>query len=166
MAVNKKVAKKKYAKKKNGRPTVYSTTVAKKIFLLLAEGVSLKKICSDPAMPSRSTVFKWLAEIDGFSDKYEVAKLEGLEMHADEILEIADNASNDWMDINDPDNPGFKLNGEHIQRSRLRIDSRKWVLSKLVPKKYGDKVDINHGGQEGNPIRGLIDNVAGVIKPK
>lgn len=58
---------------------------------------------------------------------------------ADEILEIADDGRNDWMEIQnrDGDNIGWKVNGEAVQRSRLRIDARKWLLSKLLPKKYG-----------------------------
>ena len=60
---------------------------------------------------------------------------------AEETLEIADDGKNDWMLDNDPDNPGYKLNGEHVQRSRLRVDARKWFASKVAPKKYGEKVE-------------------------
>lgn len=74
-----------------------------------------------------------------------------LEHWAEEIIEIADDGSNDWMERNDKDNPGFVANGEHIQRSRLRSDNRKWLLSKLAARKYGDKLE--HTGPEGGPIQ-------------
>ena len=82
-------------------------------------------------------------------------------MWADEKVEIADNASNDWMEREDSDNPGFTLNGEHIQRSRLRIDTRKWLLSKLVPKKFGDKCDLNSSDHEENPFKVLARAIQG-----
>ena len=61
-----------------------------------------------------------------------------VERYAEEIIEIADDAKNDWME-----REGFKtLNQEHIQRSRVRIDTRKWLMAKLMPKKYGDRVEV------------------------
>lgn len=65
----------------------------------------------------------------------------------DDMLDIADDARNDYMAANDPDNPGYKLNGEHINRSRLRVDARKWIAAKLKPKKYGEKVEHEHSGR-------------------
>lgn len=58
---------------------------------------------------------------------------------ADEIKEISDDGSNDWMERNDGENVAWVANGEHIQRSRLRVDTRKWHLSKALPKIYGDR---------------------------
>jgi hypothetical protein len=76
-----------------------------------------------------------------------------MEAWADEIVDICDDASNDWMERNNGDDKesSWVLNGEHVQRSRLRIDTRKWLLSKLKPEKYGDK--LQHGGDPGNPIQ-------------
>lgn len=66
----------------------------------------------------------------------------------DEILDIADDGSNDWMEKHDGEggNIGWRENGEAIQRSRLRIDARKWMAGKLRPKVYGDKVELEHSG--------------------
>ena len=61
---------------------------------------------------------------------------------ADEMLEIADDGSNDWMLRNGSGKELHGLNGEHIQRSRLRLDTRKWLLSKALPKIYGDKLPV------------------------
>ncbi len=117
----------------------------------LAEGESLRSICRDAAIGvGRSEVFRWLASDEpacvAFRDQYARAKEFGIEALADDVLEVADDARNDWMERNGPDDRGWVANGEHIQRSRLRVDSRKWILSKLAPKKYGDKLDMNVAG--------------------
>ncbi len=99
-------------------------------------------------MPSRSSVSLWVVnDVEGFADQYARARELGLDEMAESLTEISDDGTNDWVDDNDPDNPGYKLNGEHVQRSKLRVDTRKWILSKLAPKKYGDKQDINLSGQ-------------------
>lgn len=65
----------------------------------------------------------------------------------EEILDIADDASNDWMERQSEKSAGWELNGDHVQRSRLRIDARKWMLGKMQPKKYGDKLELEHAGK-------------------
>jgi hypothetical protein len=80
-----------------------------------------------------------------FVQQYARARELQADYHIDEIVEIADDSTNDYMQ--DKDSAGYKLNGEHIQRARLRVDTRKWVASKLAPKKYGDKLDLNQTGQ-------------------
>ena len=66
---------------------------------------------------------------------------------ADEMLEIADDGSNDWMLRKDGDKEFYVLNGEHVQRSRLRLDTRKWLLSKALPKVYGDKLAVHSNAE-------------------
>lgn len=112
----------------------------------LAEGKSLRAICRMPDMPGRSTTLRVLQQDEEFRKQYVEARNIGLEVLADELFDIADDGANDWMSDNDPDNPGYRLNGEHFARSRLRIDTRKWALSKLVPKKYGDRIEHEHKG--------------------
>lgn len=74
---------------------------------------------------------------------------------ADELLDISDDARNDWMKRNHgDDDPGWVANGEHIQRSRLRVDTRKWIASKLKPKKYGDKLEL-----ASDPTSPLVVNI-------
>jgi hypothetical protein len=72
---------------------------------------------------------------------------------ADELLEISDNGLNDWMERNGEGNVGWLVNGEAIQRSKLRVDTRKWVASKLKPKKYGDRQTFEHTGKDGGAIQ-------------
>lgn len=109
----------------------------------IADGESLRTICKDDDTPSKSTVFKWLANDDTLADQYARARQAQADAIFDEILDIADDAQNDWMERNGEDSEGWQVNGEHLQRSRLRIDARKWMAGKLRPKVYGDKLDIN-----------------------
>lgn len=156
------------AKKPIGRPTDYSPELAQVICLRLAEGESLRSVCADEAMPAKSTVLRWIARHDEFRDQYARAKQEGAEAIAEEMFDIADDGSNDWMEKLDKDGEaiGWQINGEHVQRSRLRIETRKWYLSKILPRKYGDKVDLNHGVQEDNPIAELFGQLSGkTLKP-
>lgn len=124
-------------------------------------GKSMRTVLKADGMPVMDTVFRWLREKPEFSDQYVKAKAESADALVEEIIDIADSGSNDWMENNDPNNPGYRVNGEHIQRSRLRVDSRKWIASKLKPKKYGEKLDMNHGIQPDNPIAELFQQIAG-----
>ncbi|MFP9529107.1 terminase small subunit-like protein [Pectobacterium brasiliense] len=129
-------------KNKGGRPSDYTEELAEIICLRLAEGESLRSVCSDDGMPSKQAVLRWLARNEEFRAQYVRAKEEGAEAIAEELFDIADDGTNDWMEKLDKDGEciGYQLNGEHVQRSKLRIDTRKWYLSKIMPKKYGDKV--------------------------
>ena len=133
-------------KRKTGRPSLYSDKLAAKICERLAEGESLRAICADKAMPSISTVMGWLFDgnHDKFSEQYARAREAQAEIRADEIVDIADDASGDFTADKDGK---LVANSEHIQRSRLRVDARKWIAAKLLPKRYGDKLDL--GGTVG-----------------
>lgn len=136
------------AKKKIGRPTRYSKRLADKICALLAEGRSLRTVCRDPKMPGASTVFAWLRKYEDFQQQYARAKEEAADALVEEILDIADDGTNDWMKLNIKGREVTTLNKEHVQRSRLRIDTRKWIASKLKPKKYGEKLDLTTQGDK------------------
>lgn len=142
-----------------GRPSDYTVDLADIICSRLANGESMRSISLDDEMPSRQTMFRWIREKEGFRDQYTRAKEESADAYAEEIADIADNGTNDWMETADPDNPGYRLNGEHVQRSKLRIDSRKWLASKLKPKKYGEKLSV--GGDSENPLQMLVKEISG-----
>ncbi|HEJ0334137.1 TPA: DNA packaging protein [Klebsiella aerogenes] len=127
---------------KGGRPSDYTEELAESICLRLAEGESLRSVCRDDGMPCKKTVLRWISRIPEFRAQYVHAKEEGAEAIAEELFDIADDGSNDWMEKLDKDGEavGYQLNGEHVQRSKLRIDTRKWYLSKIMPKKYGDRI--------------------------
>lgn len=112
----------------------------------IADGESLRAICRDEDMPSQTAVFKWLAKDAALVEQYARAREAQADTLFDEMLDIADNARNDWMASGGEDDAGYTLNGEHIQRSKLRIDTRKWMAGKMRPKVYGDKIDVAHSG--------------------
>ena len=132
----------------------FDRKTADEILRRLAEGETLRAVCRDDEMPPESTVRRWaLDDVDGFSAQYARAREIGYHSMADEILEISDDGTNDWMRRNGQDQEvSWQANGEHIQRSRLRVDSRKWLVSKALPKVYGDKVINEHSGPDGGPI--------------
>ena len=143
-----------------GRPSEFSQATADIICAELAAGKGLREICAAEDMPSKTSVFRWLQTNKAFRDQYAQARETQAEVLADELVEIADDGTNDWMERNgkDGESAGWALNGEHVQRSKLRIDTRKWVLSKLLPKKYGDRVTQEISGPEGGPIK--VDDMA------
>lgn len=136
-----------------GRPSVYTKKIAEEICHRIASGETLKQICRDEHMPDARTVRGWvLDDRDGFSPRYARAREMQFEAWADEINEISDDGSNDWMERENKDGSSVTvLNGEHVQRSKLRVDSRKWLLSKLKPERYGDS--MKHTGDDGGPVK-------------
>jgi len=122
-----------------GRPSLFTLELADRICELLGEGNSLRKICLADDMPNKSSVFKWLSENKAFSDQYARARETQADTMADEILEISDNGTNDTY-IDDDGNT--RTDVDVIARSRLRVDARKWLASKMAPKKYGERQSI------------------------
>ena len=142
-----------------GRPSDYTDGIAKTICLRIADGESLRSVCLDDDMPDKSTVMRWLAKHDDFRDQYARARELQADSIFDEILDIADDGSNDWMERKDSDgnNIGWRENGEAMRRSALRVDARKWMAGKLRPKKYGEKVQ--HTGADGEgPVTVVIES--------
>ena len=141
------------------RPSSYDKKTAKKICLRIASGESLREICRDKDMRAISTVMLWVAnDKEGFSEQYAKACEARLYFHAEELIDIADNATNDWMERNDPNNEGWRANGEAVNRSRLRVDTRKWILSKLLPK-YKDKPEEQNATDMASILSKLIDKL-------
>jgi len=130
----------------SGETSTYTQEVAERICEQLADGQTLRQVCKADDMPPESTVRRWvLDDREGFAAQYTQAREIGYHVMADELLEVADDAQNDWMERQDDgDKLTYVLNGEHVQRSRLRLDTRKWLLSKALPKIYGDKQQIDH----------------------
>lgn len=142
-----------------GRPTKFTAELAQGICEKLASGMTLREVCRDEEMPSEAAVRGWAIEDrEGFSAQYARAREIGYQSMADELLEIADDGSNDWIERkNQNDETYVELNHEHVQRSRLRVDTRKWMLSKALPKVFGDK--LIHSGDEENPIHHQHDGL-------
>ena len=122
-----------------GRPTDYTVELANEIVGHIATSTtSLKKLCESISYwPNQQTVNRWRSEKKEFSDLYDRALSKRAHLHAEEVLEIADNVDNDYM----YDEEGNQIaNTEHIARTKLRMEARKWIASKLASKVYGDKI--------------------------
>lgn len=137
-----------------GRPSTYSRAVADEICRRMAEGESLNEICRSEDFPAASTVRGWVMDDrDGLSARYARARELQAETWADEIVEIADNGLNDWQERTLPNGSTVELpDHEYITRSRLRVDTRKWLLSKLRPGMYGDKVQHANADGSGDTV--------------
>jgi hypothetical protein len=112
-----------------GRPSIFSLELADRLCERLADGETLRAICRDEGMPDERTVRRWaLDDLEGFAGHYARAREIGYQGMADDLTEIADAKDGDPA------------------RDRLRVDTRKWLLSKALPKIYGDKQQIEHSG--------------------
>jgi len=145
--MSKEIKKDMKEKNKGGRPTMYTPELASEICADLAQGMSLRTVCKSDERPSLQTIFNWFRKVPGFVEQYEKAKQESADAMSEEILDIADDGSNDWMEREHGGSISWVTNGESMQRSRLRVDTRKWLMSKMKPKKYGEKLDVTSDGK-------------------
>ena len=118
-----------------GRPSTYTEETANRICDKLTEGISLRKLCMQDDFPTASTVYVWLDRNPEFAERYARAREAATEDMLEEIFEIADNPEID------------------VQDKRVRIDTRKWAMGKLKPKKYGEKQTVEVGNKEGETFK-------------
>lgn len=131
-----------------GRPTLYTRELAEKICLNLAEGQSLRSICKAEEMPEWRTVLRWRVSNPEFCQQYEEARELQAETFYDELLEIADDGTNDFVtrcrkDGSEYTTPDMEL----VARSKMRVDARKWAMAKILRGRYGEKVEHKHSGK-------------------
>lgn len=127
----------------------YTQDMADQVCEHLMNGKSLRKIEAIAGMPNRLTILRWLRENPSFQTQYAHAREEQAEALAEEILDISDDGANDTY----VDDEGVeRTNHDVIARSRLRVDSRKWIASKLKPKKYGESTQVKHADADGNKL--------------
>ena len=122
-------------KRKIGRPTDYTKDMAENICEKISGGLSLRAICAEAGMPARGTVYRWLIENADFQDQYARAREKQADYFAEEIIEIADSA---------------EAESAAVSKAKLQIDARKWAASKIAPKKYGDKQEIDVKSSDGS----------------
>lgn len=127
-------------------PAEVRVTICRRI----SEGESLRSICASEGMPSKTTVLDWLGNDPNFADQYARARELQAEHYLDEIIAISDDSALD-TEI-DPETGAERVNHEVVARARLRVDTRKWAMSKMAPKKYGDRIQNEHTGPNGGPI--------------
>jgi len=134
----------------------YTVEIAREICASLAEGVPLREICRREGFPEWRTIYDWMVKDDaavaagggaGLSAAIARAREIGYDAMAEDCLRIADDASNDWMETEH----GPRVNAEHIQRSKLRIETRLKLLAKWNPKKYGERLAV--AGDAESPLK-------------
>jgi hypothetical protein len=136
----------------------YTPQLGAEICARLAEGRSLRSVCRQDGMPNMATVFRWLANDEEFAKTYAIAMGERADAIFEEMFEIADDARNDFLEetqlVEGVEVPSgvYKFRKEHVQRSRLRIETRKWALARMNPKKYGDKMTAELTGPNGGAV--------------
>ena len=130
----------------------YNAQLAARICEDLSSGMTLSEVCRQPGMPPARTVLDWaLDENHPFAPKYERARLLGYQVMADAVIDIADDSRGDVIEKTGPKGETTRvIDSENVARSRLRVEARKWILSKALPKIYGDKVELS--GKDGAPL--------------
>lgn len=113
------------------RPSDYTDELAATICERLVEGESLRAVCRDDAMPSISAVMMWIAKYPQFLEQYTRATDERASGMFEDMLDISDEV---------------KADPAEVSKAKLRVETRKWALSRMNPKKYGDKIQQEHSG--------------------
>lgn len=141
--------------RKAGRPSAFSQAIADAICERISGGESLRAICDDESMPARSMVFRWLSDAQnrGFRDQYDRARESQADALFDDLLHIADTPKPGVKTIQKGDGTETTTTTiDMIEHRRLQVDARKWVLARMAPKKYGDRVQTEVSGPEGRPL--------------
>jgi hypothetical protein len=140
--------------KKTGRPSTYTKEIGDKICDAVVNNKTVIQILTELDIP-RTTFFRWLIDNETFRNQYAQAKDKQTELWEDEIIRVAYDGSEDFGFKESKDESGESAKpvylAEHVNRSRLIVDSLKWLMSKRLPKKYGDKLDID--GKLGGDVR-------------
>ena len=144
-----------------GRPTKYTKEVGKEICKRIADGESVRNICLDEKMPSSSMIYRWLLkpQYREFREQYARSRDIQAEQMFEELLNIADDGANDYMTIT-KGKVSYNIEDKEVtNRSKLRVETRKWYLSKVLPKKFGDKLDLTSGGDKlPTPILSMVES--------
>lgn len=136
-----KPAAEKAAPKKVGAPSLYTPELVERICAHIADGKSLRTIEKLPGIPTVTTIMRWLEDKPEFRDRYARAREAQADKMAEEILAIADEIT--VSKVVTPDGEvELRMDSTAVARNRLRVDARKWLASKMAPKKYGDKLGI------------------------
>jgi hypothetical protein len=145
-----------------GRPSSFTQETADTICRRLAGGDSLRKICSEDAMPDKTTVLRWLGQNESFRTQYARAREEQADHFAEEIVDIADEDPALAMEASrgEDEDAVLRVDGAAVARQRLRIDARKWFASKVAPKKYGDAIKLEGAGPNGEHLMQAVVNVS------
>lgn len=148
-----------------GRPSTYDRATCEAFCKAIEEGCTLRQ-AAVKANEKLSTLMTWVSlgragddALIWFSNAYKAALDTRADILADQVLDIADDGSNDWYlkESKDDDGGWPAFDQEHFQRSKLRIETRLKLLSKTHAQKYGDK--LQHTGEGGGPIQAVVNFV-------
>ena len=135
----------------------FRAEVVDELLSRFAGGESISKICRDDHMPSRATVYAWIADVESkdadiqdFIRRYQIAARANALSMADDCVDIADDTSNDTRIVGREGEEREVVNNEFINRSRLRVETRMKLMAKRAPAMFGDTLQI--GGMENKPI--------------
>lgn len=136
-----------------GRPSEYTKEIGEEFCSRLSKGKSMRTVCKDDDMPSAATIFKWMRDNPEFLKQYEQAKVNSADAHLETIEELGDLAIEEAKTV-DP-----KSSNAVVSAYKLKADNLKWYMSKLKPKKYGEKLDVTSDGKPlPTPIYGAKSN--------
>jgi hypothetical protein len=133
---------------KGGRPTKYCDQIAAEICGRLSCGEPVSTICKDDHMPGVTTIFMWLRRHDEFRKDYEEARKNGAHTYADQIAQIIDTKPLEIVD----EQGNVRYDSASIAWNRLRMDGRKWLAAKYLPKVYGERLGVE-GVEDGVAIK-------------
>lgn len=165
-------------RKKMGRPTVYSAELAAEFCNYLGRGMSMRTACKQKGMPGMTTVFMWLSlsnkELwaDDFREQYARAKQESADMMAEEILDISNTPLKGKVVVTrtttDKEGKSVTVTEEReddmLGHRRLQVDTRKFLMAKMKPKIYGDKMDLTTDGEKIEIGRGMsIEEINAIL---
>ena len=126
---------------KRGRPTSYTKELGDIICSQIADGTSLKRICEAENTPDKKTVYMWMRTNEDFRNNYAQATLDRTEAQLEELNELGAESIQTALSTGD------KRAGAVVQAYKLKADNMKWVMARMKPKKYGDKIDMTTDGK-------------------
>jgi hypothetical protein len=135
-----------------GQPTKFTPDKAKEIFDRIADGEAARAVAGSVGL-TNSAFWVWIDSKPDYQEQYAISKQRAMEKMADEILSISDDSTGDEKFITDSNGKVIPVcNTEFVQRSKLRVDTRKWLMSKLAPKKYGERSTTELVGKDGKDL--------------
>jgi len=149
------------------RSTLRTPEVETRIIEGLCDGIPLRELCRRDGMPNWRTVYDWIEADEDLAARIAHARDLGFDAIAEDILDIADDGTNDWVERKRKDGSvDTVVDSEHVQRSKLRIETRLKLLAKWNPKKYGDKQVVDLGNKDGEALKveSNTDNAALVLR--
>ncbi len=140
-----------------GRPSDYSEEIALEICTRLAEGEPLCRICKDEHMPVIGSVYRWRRAHPEFRDYYDSARADQVDTLVSEIVDISDTPQLGLKTVVKANGDKETTEGDMIEHRRLRVDTRKWYASHVMPRKYSDRMALT--GADGETLPQPIVNV-------